>query len=139
MKNALLTLMVLIFLTGCRLWASPAGPVETRTTPVDIEIYHPPMPTPLQMEEIRWHVITEENAQEKIQEIKDLTGDEFVVYGVVPKGYENMAWNFQEIRRYIRQLMNMITYYREVTGAPDRNTLGDWIQMNEELRDLPEE
>ena len=33
-------------------------------------------------------------------------------YGLTPKGYENLSTNIAEIKRYIRQTISIIEYYR---------------------------
>ena len=34
---------------------------------------------------------------------------------MTPQDYENMAFNLQELRRYIRQQKEIIIYYRDAT------------------------
>ena len=34
-------------------------------------------------------------------------------YGLSSQGYENLANNFADIKRYIRQALNIVQYYRE--------------------------
>ena len=35
-------------------------------------------------------------------------------YGLTPKGYENLSTNIAEIKRYIRQSISIIDYYRKL-------------------------
>ena len=35
------------------------------------------------------------------------------IFGMTPQDYENMAFNLQELRRYIRQQKEIIIYYRD--------------------------
>ena len=49
---------------------------------------------------------------QKSQRCKDNT---FVIFGMTPQDYENMAFNLQELRRYIRQQKEIIIYYRDAT------------------------
>jgi hypothetical protein len=43
-----------------------------------------------------------------------------------------MAYNLQEIRRFIRQQKEIILYYRTATDAADEAT--EWLEKNEELQ-----
>lgn len=85
------------------------------TKPVPLEIYQPPLPQEIKLEDVRWYVITEENLDEKVEEIRKLQGGELVVFAMTPQAYENMAYNLQEIRRYINQQKQIILYYRKTT------------------------
>jgi hypothetical protein len=49
---------------------------------------------------------------------------------MTPKGYENMAANLQDIKRYIKQQKEIILYYREATGAESNDDKEDWIEKN---------
>lgn len=107
-------------MTGCSnlFWnakeeTSPKVEIVTREVPV--EIFQPPAPAPIALENIQWHVITEKNLEEKITEIKKILGNEFVVFAMVPQSYENMSYNIQELRRYIREQQQIIIYYRRAT------------------------
>jgi len=107
-------------LVGCQLFSGPEPyvppePVEVRTVEVRPEIFQPLMPQNLRLEDVRWFVITRDNLEEKIEEVERLTGNDFVVFGVSPHDYENFAYNFQEVRRYIRQLREIVLYYVEAT------------------------
>ena len=48
---------------------------------------------------------------------------------LTPKGYENMAYNLQEIRRFIRQQKEIILYYRKATNASDEAE--EWLEKND--------
>lgn len=131
--RTLLVIVSMVMLTGCTWFSRPSDPVESRTIVVVPEIYHPPMPTPLQLEDVTWFVLTRDNIDAQMSEIERVTGHPFVVYGVVPKAYENMAWNFQEVRRYVRQLQALTTYYQRVTKSPAGSTPEEWIEFNRTL------
>ena len=42
-----------------------------------------------------------------------------VFYGVSPTGYENLSVNMSEIKRYLRQMYSIITYYQELNDGQD--------------------
>jgi len=84
------------------------------------------------MQDVTWFVITKNNYEESIVKVEKLLGGEFVVIALTPLGYESMAYNLQEIRRFIRQQKEIILYYREATGAADEAE--EWLDKNEELQ-----
>jgi hypothetical protein len=54
---------------------------------------------------------------------------------MTPHGYENMAINMQELRRYILQQKEIILYYREATKSDDGSDADDWLERNEALQE----
>lgn len=141
MLMKLLAASSLILLTGCSFLPSfskpdPYVPPEIRvvTEQVKMPIYQPPLPGEIRMENVRWYVITEETLQEKMDEISNDLGGDFVVFAMTPQGYENMAYNMQELRRYILQQKEIIIYYRRATADDDGTTSEDWLERNEELQ-----
>lgn len=105
----------------------PLPPVKVITETVQLEIYQPPLPPEIQLDNVQWFVLTENNMADKIAEVKRFTGSEFVIFGMTPQSYENMAYNLQEIRRYIRQQTEIIKYYREATKVRDSD---GWLETN---------
>jgi len=53
------------------------------------------------------------------------------VFALTPDGYEKMAENFQEVRRYVRQQKELILYYREATTESEGTTAEEWLENNE--------
>ena len=82
--------------------------VKVITEEVRAEIYQPPMPQEVRLEEVRWVVITKDNMNEQIADVEKMLDGDFVVFAMVPSDYENFAWNIQEIRRFIRQQKEII-------------------------------
>ena len=126
---------LLFLLQGCSLLRPsppeplPLPPVKVITETVQLEIYQPPLPPEIQLDDVQWFVLTESNLQDKISEVKSFTGADFVVFGMTPQSYENMAYNFQEMRRYIRQQTEIIKYYREATKPKGPE---GWLEENQE-------
>ena len=75
-------------------------------------------PKAVQFPPVDWYVITEENLEEKIQEINSKTGN-VVVFAITPKGYENLALGIAELRRYVKDQQAIIGYYEEAL-TPDQ-------------------
>ena len=69
------------------------------------------------------------NLQQKIIEIEKELDSAFVVMALTPDGYEAMAANLQEIKRYIAQQKDIIYYYREATAPKGAK---GWLEENKE-------
>ena len=133
--NKIIIIAALLLLQSCSLLKPavpeplPLPPVKVITETVQLEIYQPPLPPEIQLDDVQWFVVTKENLEDKIAEVENYTGTDFVVFGMTPQSYENMAYNLQEIRRYIRQQTEIIKYYREATKP--KGPAG-WLEENQE-------
>jgi len=183
-----LLLGVTLFLGACASNPTyqPLPPVKVITETVEVEIYAPPLPPSINLQDVEWKVISnypcrpatgvdkktglftydrfereeftneegeiktrlvrDENNQrvelaviegeevcgnldEQIYEIEKLLDGEFVVFALTPSGYQAMATNLQEIRRYVAQQKDIIYYYREATAPKGKE---GWLKENEE-------
>ena len=187
----------LIVLAGCSTLQQgpvPLPPVKVITETVQLEIYQPPLPQEIRMQDVQWHVLTDSpckpatgenrnpkyytteqyqseeytkedgttstravrdadgnriplpvlvdkhgdeimvcgNLNQKIAEIEKELGGEFVIMAITPKGYENMAYNLQEIKRYIKQQKEIILYYRDATAVDGNDDKDDWLEKNKQ-------
>lgn len=72
------------------------------------------------MKEIEWYVVTEENMNEFMENLKKEQNGVPVFFALVPKNYENLSINVSDIRRYILQQKELIEYYEEsIKDVPD--------------------
>jgi hypothetical protein len=138
MKQTILATSCLTILlsSGCsvlpKIDFTPPPPVQVITTEVKLDIYQPPLPQEISMQDVTWFVITKENYEEAVERVEELLGGDFVVIALTPTGYESMAYNLQEIRRFIRQQKEIILYYRAATDAAD--DAEEWLEKNDELQ-----
>ena len=109
----------------------PEPQIVTVTEKVPLRIYQPPLPQEIDLLNVNFFVITEENYDEKKKEIEKILDGNFVVFALTPDGYEKMAENFQEVRRYVRQQKELILYYREATSESEGTTAKDWLKNQE--------
>lgn len=112
--------LMIAFLSGCSFMKSdplptPEPVIKTVTEYKTLEIYQPQLPKRIDLQEVEFFVVTEKNLEEQIARISKMQGGTFVVFGLTPQDYENMAYNLQELRRYIRQQKEIIIYYRDAT------------------------
>ncbi len=110
-KSKLIVLLAtILFLSSC----AGVKPIQIRTVEETTPIQHPNLPNPIKLQDIEWHVITEDNLDEFIQMLKD-TKSHVVFFAITPDNYEVMAYNLQDIRRYIKELKEIIVYYKSIS------------------------
>ena len=117
-KHSALLLMTLTMVSNCSLL--PTKQVEVVAKPVERTIVQPIMPREIDLKEVRWLTITPENYEQQFELIEEQEG-ELVFLAMTIPDYEVMAYNMQELKRYITELKDVVVYYREVTTA-DLNT-----------------
>ena len=86
---------------------------------MDRTIVQPVMPREIDLKEVRWLTITPENYEEQFAVIEDQEG-ELVFLAMTVPDYEVMAYNMQELKRYITELKDVVVYYRKVTTKQDQ-------------------
>jgi len=109
---------------------TPPEPVKVITEEVKIDIYQPPLPQEIALENVKFFIINKNNYEQKVKEVEELLGGDFAVFALTPTGYEAMAYNLQELRRFIRQQKEIILYYRKATNAADEAE--EWLEKNDE-------
>ena len=135
------SLLILTLISGCQFmprleWGPepvivpPEPQIVTVTEKVPLRIFQPPLPQEIDLLSVNFFVITEENIEEKSKEIEKMLDGQFVVFALTPDGYEKMAENFQEVRRYVRQQKELIIYYREATTESEGTTAKEWAEKN---------
>ena len=117
-RNSALLLMTLMMGSSCSL--IPTKQVEVVAKPMERQIVQPIMPREIDLKEVRWLTITPENFQEQFKVIEEQEG-ELVFLAMTVPDYEVMAYNMQELKRYITELKDVVVYYREVTTADLKN------------------
>jgi len=143
-----LTILPLLIISGCA-----TKQVEIITKPIEIEIIQPTMPRAIDLKDPKWYVVSEakitnpcvKNEEGKrdcelgkehpdwpegytyldrfLDEMKDLNGGDVVFVAMTVDDYELMSFNMQELRRYLREVQEVVIYYRNVTiKNPDGST-----------------
>jgi hypothetical protein len=134
----ILTSAVVLALGGCSMLQpqplpAPEPVIKTVTEYKTLEIYQPPLPKAISLQDVEFFVLTEKNFEEQVKKLEKLQSGTYVLFGLTPQDYENMAYNLQELRRYIRQQKEIIIYYREATQDDVDTDATDWIERNEEV------
>jgi len=103
-------LIAFIFLMGCSLGGEKKiklFSVEQPRAKLNID-----KPTPLQMEKIRWIIITSANAEEVFAKL-EAEGIDPVLFGLTDKDYEIIAKNFAQIRAKLKESNEILDKYKK--------------------------
>ena len=88
--------------------------VEIVSKPIQRTIVQPILPREIDLKDPYWYVVSDKNLEEFLSTIeKDQGQVVFVAMSVAD--YELMAYNMQELKRYINELKEVVVYYRKVT------------------------
>ena len=80
------------------------------------------MPRAIDLKDPAWYVVSEKNVDEFLERVKTEQG-QLVFFAMSVPDYELMAYNMQEIKRYIREMKEVVIYYRKVTTNEQRSDL----------------
>ena len=75
-------------------------------------------PTPLQLEAIKWHIITSENAKELFAKL-EAEGIDPVLFGLTDKDFQLIAKNFAQIRNQLKVTNELLDKYKEYYEEED--------------------
>jgi len=92
----------------------PTKKVEIVTKPIERKIVQPIFPREIDLKEPYWYVVSDKNIDEFLERVKKEHGQIVFVAMSIPD-YELMAYNMQELKRYIGELKEVVVYYRKVT------------------------
>jgi len=111
-------LLLTLLLTSCGYLRKPEKEIVVQTVEVQKVIPVQPQPKPIDMTDVKFYVVTEENYDEFKQKFMK-TNNDFVFYVVSVHDYENLALNMSELYRYIKQQKEIVIYYEKaVTDKP---------------------
>ena len=107
-QSALLLLILSIFLTNC----SGVKQLEIFKQEVPREKLNLNTPTPLELENLRWIIITSKNADEVFKKLEE-QGIDPVLWGLTDKDFELLAKNFARIRNQLKITNDLLDKYKE--------------------------
>ena len=108
--NKIFALALIIVLTGCSIGGEKKIKIFSVEQPREKLNYE--MPTPLQMEEIKWIIITSENAEEVFKKL-EAAGIDPVLFGITDKDFQVLARNFAQIRQKLQETNNLLEEYKK--------------------------
>ena len=108
--NKIFALAIIVLLTGCSIGGEKKIKIFSIEKPREKLDY--PMPTALQLEELKWIIITSENAQEVVAKL-EAAGIDPVLFGLTDKDYQVLARNFAQIRQKLQETNNLLEEYKK--------------------------
>ena len=105
-------LLLTLVLSSCGYLRKPEKEIVVQTVEVQKVIPVQPRPKPVDMTDVKFYVVTEENYEEFKEKFMK-TNNDFVFYVVSVHDYENLALNMSELFRYIKQQKEIVVYYEE--------------------------
>ena len=112
-------LLILLLFSGCSRFGSSRdipeiAPVEVVTVVKKAPTYHPPLPNEIDPVPVEWTVLNPELMQEYLDDLKEGNAPTNVWYALTTRGYENLSTNMAEVKRYLRQVLSILKYYKEL-------------------------
>ena len=166
-RLTILPAILILIISGCSSFGG-TKPITVSSKPIDIKIIQPAMPRGIDLEDIKWHVVStapianpcvkdnETGKREKnedgsckygkenpdwpegytyldrfLDEMRDQNNGEIVFVATTIGDYKVMAEDMQELKRYIKQLGEVVIYYRDVTMPNGDKGVGVAIQTEE--------
>jgi len=111
--SVLVSLILLTSLTSC----SGVKTLEIFKKEVPREKLNLNKPTPLELENLRWIIITSENAEEVFKKLEE-QGIDPVLWGLTDKDFEMLAKNFARIRNQLKITNDLLDKYKEYYETP---------------------
>ena len=114
-----LILLASLLLPSCALLDRPepvpqVRPVEIVTIEKPAPVFHPVLPEQIVFLPVEWKILTPSEMEQYITDLKAGEAPVNVWYGLTTKGYENLSANMGDIKRYLRQILNIVDYYQDL-------------------------
>ena len=112
-------LLILLLVSGCSILGSSRDipevkPIEVVTVVQKAPTYHPPLPNEIDPVPVEWTVLNPELMQGYLDDLNEGNAPTNVWYALTTKGYENLSTNMAEVKRYLRQVLSILKYYKEL-------------------------
>ena len=98
----------LLGITGC----ATTKTVKVLSEPVNSVALNPPNIRNLELQGIKWFIVTPENIDEVFKKLEDQNKD-VVLFGITDDGYKGLALNLAQIRELLLQQKAIIEAYKE--------------------------
>ena len=108
--SKIIALVLIVFLTGCSIGGEKKIKIFSVEKPRENLNY--PMPTALELEQIKWIIITSENAEEVFAKL-EAAGIDPVLFGITDKDFQVLARNFAQIRQKLQETNNLLEEYKK--------------------------
>tara|TARA_R100000541_G_scaffold16383_2_gene26069 strand:- start:727 stop:1044 length:318 start_codon:yes stop_codon:yes gene_type:complete len=99
---------------ACSCSLLPSKQIEVIAKPIQRTIVQPILPREIDLKDPYWYVVSDKNLDEFLSRVEKDQG-QVVFLAMSVSDYELMAYNMQELKRYINELKEVVVYYRTVT------------------------
>jgi len=106
--NKILLIAFMILLAGCSVGEKRVKIFSVEEPRAKLNL---PKPEALDLEKVRWIIITSENAEQVFKKLED-AGIDPVLFGLTDKDYEMIARNFAQIRQKLQETNNLLEEYK---------------------------
>ena len=124
-KLLVLSIIATVFLAGC---SSSVKELNVTTKPIEKPVLVLPDVDTLNLKDVEWFVINEENVEEVWARLSDDKKD-IVLFGLTDDGYEKLSLNMSDIMTLIQQQQAIIgaykNYYENAEQAIDNKNEED--------------
>ena len=117
-------LLLSLIISSCSSW-NPLKTIEIKTVEVERNVPLQNRPRQLDLSDIHWYVVTEENFAEFKKKFLKENGDPLVAYVISVKDYESLAIDMAELKRYIDQQKQIIIYYEKALSPKEEEPKED--------------
>ena len=117
-------LLLSLIISSCSSW-NPLKTIEIKPVEVERNVPLQNRPRQLDLSDIHWYVVTEENFAEFKKKFQKENGDPLVAYVISVKDYETLAIDMAEIKRYIDQQKQIIIYYEKALSPKEEEPKED--------------
>ena len=114
----------LLTLSACSLFqfgGAKTKPVEVINIEERPPMFHPPLPMEMQMVNFDWEILTPDIMKEYLQLIEEGKAPKQAYYALTTKDYENISNNMAEIKRYTRDILAIVEYYRSLDDEEEED------------------
>ena len=110
-------LLLLLLLSNCSSWDRLTR-IEVQTIEVERQIPIQNRAVRLELNNIKWFVVTEQNFEEFKEKYIKQNG-EFLFFAISVRDYETLALRMADIKRYIKQQKQIIIYYEKALSPKE--------------------
>ena len=114
----------LLTLSACSMFqfgGAKTKPVEVVNIEERPPMFHPPLPMEMQMVNFDWEILTPDIMKEYLQLIEEGKAPKQAYYALTTKDYENISNNMAEIKRYTRDILAILEYYRSLDDEEEED------------------
>ena len=114
--KGVLIVFIICILTGCSIGEKRVKLFTVEEPRAKLNL---PNPDSLDLEKVRWIIITSDNADEVFKKLEE-QGIDPVLFGLTDKDFEMIAKNFAQIRQKLQETNSLLDEYKKYYEAEDK-------------------